>query len=81
MNEQEIRDVVVSELTAIAPELDPASLKGAVLLRNQVDLDSFDWLNFLVALHKRLNVDIPEQDYRKLDTLDTVVAYLKAKVA
>ncbi|STZ42023.1 acetyl-CoA synthetase [Mycolicibacterium gilvum] len=51
---------------------DPALL----LLRDQVDLDSMDWLNFLVGIHKRLHVDIPEADYRKLRTLADVVGYV-----
>jgi acyl carrier protein len=49
------------------------------LLRAQVDLDSMDWLNFLVALHERFKVEIPEADYAKLGTLDQVTAYLQAK--
>jgi acyl carrier protein len=49
-------------------------------LRNQVDIDSMDWLNFLVALHERLKVDIPETDYAKLVTLDDLLSYLKSKM-
>ena len=49
-------------------------------LRDQVDLDSMDWLNFLVGLHQRLKVDIPESDYRKLTTFDGILAYLAARL-
>ena len=42
-------------------------------LRDQVDLDSMDWLNFLVALNERLKVEIPETDYGRLGTLDQIV--------
>jgi acyl carrier protein len=74
---EEIRKVVLAELKHIAPELeDVAPTKP---LRDQVDLDSMDWLNFLVALNERLKIEIPEADYRKLGTLDQVVAYLSAK--
>ncbi|MGZ4588292.1 MAG: acyl carrier protein [Mycobacteriaceae bacterium] len=45
-------------------------------LRNQVDLDSMDWLNFLIALHTALKVDIPETDYSKLGTLNDLVGYV-----
>jgi acyl carrier protein len=77
MDAEEIRKVVLAELKRIAPELE--QVQPAKPLRDQVDLDSMDWLNFLVALHERLKVEIPEADYRKLGTLDQVVAYLSAK--
>lgn len=79
MDAAQIRQLVLAELSSIAPELDTALLRGDQPLRNQVDLDSFDWLNFLVALHERLKVDIPEADYQKLTTLDALVAYLNAR--
>jgi acyl carrier protein len=50
-------------------------------LRGQVDLDSMDWLNFLIALHAKLGVEIPETDYGKLQTLDGILAYLEQKLA
>lgn len=81
MNETDIRESVLAELSLIAPELDPTRLKAGQPLREQVDLDSFDWLRFLVALHERLEVDIPEADYRKLASVDQLVAYLKLKMA
>ena len=49
-------------------------------LRDQVDLDSMDFLNFLVRLHEKLGVDVPEADYAKLVTLDDFVAYLGARL-
>jgi acyl carrier protein len=51
-------------------------LKPKRPLRDQVDLDSMDWLNFLVALSERFKVEIPETDYKRLGTLDEIVAYL-----
>lgn len=77
MDAEEIRKVVLAELKRIAPELE--EVQPAKPLRDQVDLDSMDWLNFLVALNERLKVEIPEADYRKLGTLDQVVEYLSAK--
>ncbi len=62
----------------IAPELDAAQLKPGLNLRDQLDLDSMDFLNFIIAIHKAFGVDIPEADYRKLATLDAIVAYVKA---
>jgi acyl carrier protein len=79
MTNEEIRAVVIETLKGIAPEIEAGDLKPDRPLRDQVDLDSMDWLNFLVGLHQRLQVDIPEADYRKLTTLDTVIAYLAQK--
>jgi acyl carrier protein len=81
MDRKEIRSAVVAELKRIAPEVEESELAPAKLLRDQVDLDSMDWLNFLVALHERLKVDIPEADYRRLATLDQIVDYLAARQA
>jgi acyl carrier protein len=67
---------VVAELLDIAPEIDEADLSDTDLLRDQVDLDSMDWLNFLVRLHKRFAVDIPESEYASLRTIDDLVTYI-----
>lgn len=81
MNDAEIRAVVLVTLQSIAPEVEPETLRGDRPLRSQVDLDSMDWLNFLLGLHEKLHVEIPEADYMKLVTLNDVVAYLAAKLA
>lgn len=80
MNKPEIRATVLAELKRIAPEIEESELAPARPLREQVDLDSMDWLNFLVALHERLKVDIPEADYARLGTLDQTVDYLAKKL-
>ncbi|NBP83928.1 MAG: acyl carrier protein [Mycobacteriaceae bacterium] len=72
----DIRAGVVAELTAIAPEVDEADISDTELLRDQVDLDSMDWLNFLVRLHKRFEVDIPESQYASLRTVDDLTSYI-----
>ncbi len=71
---------VLDILRSIAPEVEPGDLDPTRPLRHQVDLDSMDWLNFLVALHERLGIDIPEADYAQLVTLDNVLDYLQAKL-
>ena len=80
MDEQTLRDTIGRILGGIAPEISVSELVPNRPLRDQVDLDSMDWLNFLVALHEQLHVEIPETDYRKLRTLDDLAAYLKAKL-
>jgi len=81
MNESEIRTRVVGVIKSIAPEVEEGELRADRPLRDQVDLDSMDWLNVLVAVHEKLKVDIPEAEYRKLVTLNDIVAYLGAKLA
>ncbi|WP_341917407.1 acyl carrier protein [Polaromonas sp. YR568] len=71
---------VLGILRSIAPEVEPDTLDPTRPLRHQVDLDSMDWLNFLVALHERLGVNIPEADYAQLVTLDNVLDYLLARL-
>ena len=81
MTRKELRQVIVDALTRIAPEIDPASIESSAALRDQLDLDSIDFLNFVLALHDRVGVDIPEADYPRLYTLDGAVAYIEAKLA
>jgi acyl carrier protein len=81
MTGDEIRGTVLRVLGEIAPEVDLALIKADVRLRDQVDLDSMDVLNFIIALHGALGVEIPEADYPKLDTLDGCVDYLLARTS
>ena len=74
-----LRATVLSVLADIAPEADLARTRGDVPLREQLDLDSMDMLNFMVGLHAALGVDIPEADYGKLATVDACVAYLEKR--
>lgn len=80
MDDDALRAVILRTLRAIAPEVDPAELVAEQPLRDQVDLDSMDWLHFIVGLHEALKVDIPEGDYRKLYTLNDLTDYLGRKL-
>lgn len=80
MNRQDLQTVVLDTLKSIAPEIETGELVADKPLRDQVDLDSMDWLNFLIGLHEKLKVDIPEADYRKLVTLKNVLDYLSGKL-
>ncbi|NEX62364.1 acyl carrier protein [Noviherbaspirillum galbum] len=75
----EILAGILTTLRSIAPETADQDLNPGEPLRRQVDLDSMDWLNFLIALHQRFHVDIPEADYARLRCLDDIAAYLQAK--
>jgi acyl carrier protein len=76
-----VRSVVCEELNNIAPEIDLAGVDPSADLREALDIDSMDFLNFVTAVHHRLGVDIPELDYPKLVTLGGAVAYLTRKVS
>ena len=76
MNDDDIRTGVLATLRRIAPEVEADELLGDRALRDQVDLDSMDWLNFLVALHKRFDVEIPESEYASLRTIDDLTSYI-----
>lgn len=78
MTADEIRATVLRLLRNVAPEADPAQLQPNVSLREQLDVDSMDLLNFVIALHKEFCVEIPERDYPKLMTVDGCVKYLEA---
>ena len=76
MNEAEVRRLAAEVLGGIAPEADLAALGDDEDLRESLDLDSMDFLNFVVGLHQRSGRPIPEADYPKLRTLRGIVAYL-----
>ena len=81
MNPSDIRGAVLETIKRIAPEVDFGAIEADRPLRNQIDLDSMDWLNVIIGLHQRLQVEIPEADYGKLATLNGIVAYLADKLA
>lgn len=76
---QGTRQTVMDAILAIAPEADFTQLNAGRSLRQQLDIDSFDFLNLLIDLHARLGVEVPEADYGKVDSLDSLVAYLAAR--
>jgi acyl carrier protein len=80
MTKDDIRAAILDALSSVAPEGDYERLKPDRPLRDQLDIDSYDFLNVVVHLHDQLGVDIPEADYQKLGTLDATVAYLAAKL-
>lgn len=80
MSEIDARKVVQEELNNIAPEIDIATIDPAADLREAMDIDSMDFLNFITAIHHRLGIDIPEIEYPKLFTLDGAIAYIDAKL-
>lgn len=80
MQNPDIGGVLREELGNIAPEIDMTSVDPSADLREVLDIDSMDFLNFVTAIHKRLGIAIPEVDYPKLATLGGAVSYLTAKL-
>lgn len=81
MDVEQIRKAVHATIEAIAPGTDVQGIRPDRPLREQIGLDSMDWLNVVVDLHERLSIDIPESDYGRLATLDSMVAYLASRQA
>ena len=71
-----LRAAVLDALLGVAPDVDAPAIDPATPFREQFDFDSMDHLNFVIALHRSLGVDVPEADYPQLATLDGCVAYV-----
>lgn len=80
MTKDEIQEVVLRVLGRIAPEADLKTIDPRASFRDQLDIDSVDFLNFAIGLNKELGVDIPDADLPKLATLDGCVTYLLSRV-
>jgi acyl carrier protein len=76
MNETEIRALAADVLAGIAPEADLATVGDDEDLRAALDLDSMDFMNFVIGLHQRTGIDIPEADVPRLFTLRGLTGYL-----
>lgn len=80
MNEQDIKHTIFQLLKRIAPETEPSQLKPDENIRETLNIDSFDALQFIVALDEKLGIEIPEEDYGKTTTLKTLLSYLQGKI-
>jgi acyl carrier protein len=76
MKSEEIRSIVLRQLSLIAPEVRTSELRLDANLREQVDLDSMDFLSLLIGVGHELGIEIPEADYGQIDTIDHLVDYL-----
>ena len=78
-SESQLRMIIAETLEEIAPEADLEDLEDDEDMREALDIDSFDFLNFLIGLNERTGIDIPEADYGKLSSMDDLVRYLMAR--
>lgn len=79
MTEDQIRTQLFAAITKVAPEADPASIPADADIREELDIDSMDFLNIMQALHRALDIDIPERDYPKLFSIASALEYLSHK--
>ena len=81
MTKQEIREAVLEILSDIAPDEDLSGLKDDVSFREQMELDSMDFLDIVMELRRRYKVNIPEEEYTALGSMSSTVEYLAPKMA
>ncbi|MBE6427619.1 MAG: acyl carrier protein [Planctomycetaceae bacterium] len=81
MTKEEIREAVLDILSDVAPDEDLSDLKDNVSFREQMELDSMDFLDIVMELRRRFKVNIPEEEYTALGSMDSTVEYLAPKMA
>ncbi|MFO7632979.1 MAG: phosphopantetheine-binding protein [Caldilinea sp.] len=81
MSKDELHHLILSQLRGLAPEADLDDLRPHDDIRETLEIDSFDFLNFLIALNKEVGVEIPEKDYGKVNTMENLSGYLLARMA
>ena len=77
MKAEEIRAMILEVMHEIVPDEDLSNLKGDIRIRDQIEMDSMDFLDVIMELRKRYGIVVPEDDYMELSTLDSSVAYLE----
>jgi len=81
MTEEEVVLAIKDIIQTVAPDEDVSNLDASKRLREQIDLDSMDFLDIVMELRKLYGVQVPEEDYKELATLDGCVRYLHPKLA
>ncbi len=79
MTNEEVRSEVLNIIADIAPDEDLGGIQDSISLRDQLDLDSMDFLDIVMELRKRHKIEVPQEDYPRLDTLGGCVEYLQPK--
>lgn len=80
MTDEQLKEIIFRELRQIAPEADPTTLKPDENIRQSLDIDSYDFLQFLIAIDEAIGVEIPEADYENVFTLGGLMRYLAVRV-
>ena len=79
MTAEQVKQIVIDIINEIAPDEDTTNLKSEVNLRDQMDLDSMDFLDIVMELRKQYGIEVPEEDYPRLASLDSCADYLTPK--
>lgn len=79
MSDTALSDLVKTCLFGVAPDLEGEPIAPDEPFRDQLEIDSMDFLNFIIALHKATGIDVPEKDYPRLETLSGCLRYLQEK--
>jgi acyl carrier protein len=79
MNPEILHQTIVVLLQQIAPDTTPSTLKLEENIRETLNIDSFDFLQFVIALHEKTGVEIPEEDYGKINTIQNAIEYIQNK--
>jgi acyl carrier protein len=80
MNKEELKEIIIQSLKQIAPDAEPSKLSPDDNIRETLNIDSFDFLQFIVLLDKKLMVEIPEQDYGNISSMNSLINYLLKKI-
>ena len=80
MTKEEIREAIYDIISEIVPDEDLSNLDDNQIIRDQIELDSMDFLDIVLELRKRYKADVPEEDYPKLATINSCVEYLEPKL-
>ena len=79
MDKEKVKQIVLDIIAEIAPDEDLTDVKPEIRLRDQLDLDSMDFLDIVMELRKKHGIEVPESEYRQLESLDSSAEYLFPK--
>ncbi len=80
MADEKVKGIVLDIIATVAPDADISDVDPAKRLRDQLDLDSMDFLDIVMELRKRYKVEVPKEDYPRLESLDSCAEYLGPKL-
>lgn len=79
MTDTERKEIIMGILKKVAPDTEPETLKPDDNIRTTLEIDSFDYLQFIVAIDEQFGIDTPEEDYGKIQTVQSLMDYLQQK--
>ncbi len=80
MADQRVKQIILDIIATVAPDADLSNVRSDVRLRDQLDMDSMDFLDIVMELRKRFKIEVPKEEYSQLATLDSCVSYLGPKL-